>query len=230
MKHQKVLIWLLLVIFCSVPVSSQSTFEGVVESANTTTDETGAAQHFTMTMWVKGGMVRVGISAYGSNPVTTVIYRRDRGLVWMLNDRDRTYFEIRRQEGPPGEKGRVSHPSEIRPTGKKRTILGYACDQLLLKEGETETEYWATKKLGALAGAIGRAFDVNGNEPGAREDDELTRMGYFPLVVRTTLGGKIVESSEVTKVSLRSVEGGLFELPSEYKKESVPDLFHGEGE
>src|SRR5512142_1154309 len=69
-------------------------FEGIVESKNLTTDETGAFRQFTLTMWIKKDRIRVQTSAFGSTPASTMIYRGDRLVTWMLNDDDQTYFEI----------------------------------------------------------------------------------------------------------------------------------------
>jgi hypothetical protein len=206
-------------------IRAQSGFEGVVESVNTTTDEMGAFQRFTMTMWVKDGKVRISMTPFGSNPGTTVLYHRDRGSTLMLNDQEKTYFEV--HQSAPNE--RVPEPrtkSSIKRTGKVRSILGYPCDQLVARDGEAEAEYWATKKLGGLAAAIAGALDIEGGE-GVGAKDELSAMGYFPLIARIRLEGRIIESSEVTKLQRRQCENALFELPAGYKKQSMQDVMEG---
>jgi hypothetical protein len=206
-------------------IKAQAGFEGVVESVNTTTDEMGATQRFTMTMWVKDGMVRISMSPFGSNPGTTILYHRDRGSTLMLNDQEKTYFEIR--QASPGE--RTPEPrnkTSMKRTGKVRTILGYPCDQLVTRDGDAQSEFWATKKLGGLATAIAGALDEGGGE-GGEAKDELAAMGYFPLVARIRLEGRIIESSEVTKLQKRKCENALFELPEGYKKQSMQDVMEG---
>ena len=231
MKTPKALMSPLLLIALSVSsMIAQSSFEGMVESNNTTTDEMGALQRFTMTIWVREGRVRISMSSFGSNPGTTILYHRDRGLTLMLDDRERTYFEIRQPRKSPGDQ-RLEAPrqSEIKRTGKARKILGYPCDQLIARDGDAETEYWATKGLSSLAEAIASALGGDGNEVGSGVKDELAAMGYFPLIARTKLEGSVVESSEVTKIQKRRFEDSLFELPAGYRKQSVQDMIQEPG-
>jgi hypothetical protein len=209
---------------------AQSPFEGMVESKNTTTDELGALQQFTMTIWVREGRVRISMSAFGSDPGTTILYYRDRGLTLMLDDQERTYFEIRQSSKSPGDQ-RLEAPSQsnIRRTGKARKILGYPCDQLIARDGDAQTEYWATKGLSSLAETIASALGGDGNEAGAGVKDELAAMGYFPLIARTKLEGNIIESTEVTKIQKHRFADSLFELPAGYKKQSFQDMMQEPG-
>lgn len=216
---------LFLLVFPLSLTRAQPGFEGIVESVNTTTDETGAPQRFTMTMWVKDGKVKISISPFGSNPGTTILYYRDRGSTLMLNDQEKTYFEMR--QSSPGERApELQNQSSIKRTGKVRAILGYPCDQLVARDGEAHAEFWATKKLGGLAAAIAGALEGEGGEGGGAKD-ELAAMGYFPLIARIRLEGRIIESSEVTKLQKRRCENALFELPTGYKKQSMQDVMEG---
>jgi hypothetical protein len=208
--------------FCA---SAQAPFEGVIESANLTSDEMGAPQKYTMTMSVKGGMVRVDIPSYGSTPGTALIYRRDLKCVWVLDDAERSYFEM--QQEASGREGIAGERPQIRSSGRTKKILGYPCDQLVMQTGDAKTEFWGTKKLGALAKAIALAIEAGGEEGGGVMNDELASMGYFPLVARTKLEGVVVESSEVTKIEGKKLEPALFEVPKGYRKQSRQEIFQG---
>ncbi|MEK9136807.1 MAG: hypothetical protein AAB393_06760, partial [Bacteroidota bacterium] len=107
-----------LVLFLTLYVcaSAQAQFEGTIESKNLTTDETGSPQQFTMTMYVKNGMVKIHNSAIGTSPSSTMIYRNDKKVVWMLNEEERTYFEIRQDD----KAEQLQVPVE---TKKKRSIV-----------------------------------------------------------------------------------------------------------
>lgn len=203
----------------------QAVFEGFVESRNTTTDEMGEPQRYTMTLRVKGDIIRTEISAFGSNPSSILIYRRDLGVVWVLNEKAKTFFEMRTDaQSPTGEGGQTRAASRIRRTGKTKRILGYPCDQLILRSGDAQTEYWGTKKLPALAASIARAFGSEQAEPNGGMIDEVTAMGYFPMVVRTRFEGRLIESSEVTRIDMQALPDTLFVVPPEYHKELAPDM------
>ena len=214
----------------ALPAHAQ--FEGLVESRNLTSDETGATQKFTMKLWVKKDMVKIEISAMGSTPGSTILYRRDVGKVVMLNDQEKTYFEI--QQGAGGGNGQDRQGVErdampvVRRTGKSKKILGYSCDQVFMRTGEAETEYWGTKSLGALASAISQTFDVEGNEAGTGWNDDLMKLGYFPLLAQTRMGGKVLESSEVIKIEPRELSPEVFAIPPEYTKQGIRDLIKEE--
>jgi hypothetical protein len=222
------LLILLLALFpgaASTWLRAQTAFEGVVESRNTTTDELGELQRYTMTLRVKGDMVRTEISAFGSNPASVLIYRRDLGVVWILDEKGRTFFEMRTAGQDRVGEGRQEpgHP-QIRKTGRSKKILGFLCDQLILRSEEAQTEYWGTRKLTALAATIARAFGSDVSESNSGMNDALAALGYFPMIARTKLGGRVIESSEVTKIIRCSLEDHLFAVPSDYRKETAPDM------
>jgi hypothetical protein len=211
-----------------VPATGEGQFEGIVESKNLTTDETGAPQRFVMTMWIKADRVKVQISAMGSSPGSTVIYRNDRGVIWMLNDEDQTYYEVSQddQSGKgktaPAPKGNTPF---LRKPGRTRKILGYVCNQYVIKHLDTETEIWGTRKLSNLVQALSKALGSEDLESGSAWSDELTTLGVFPMVATTKIEGRVVESSEVTKVQPQNLQTSLFEIPTGYRKQSTGDLF-----
>lgn len=219
---------LLVGLFCiagTPALRGQTMFEGIVESRNMTTDEMGDHQQYTMILLVKGDMVRTEISSFGSNPSSILIYRRDLGRVWVLNEKGKTFFEMRMSDqGENREGGRAGGKSRVKKTGKTKKILGYSCDQLILLNEEAQTEYWGTRSLSALASSIARAFGSDPTEPNGGMNDELASLGYFPMIVRTRLEGRLIEYSEVTKIDRRGLADSLFVLPSGFRKESTPEM------
>ena len=206
---------------------SSAQFEGIVESRNMTTDERGTPQQSTMTMWITADMVRIQMSATESSPASVIIYRTDRHLVWMLNDAEKTYFEVRQEENglvrPQQHPPVTEEKEQIRRSGRKRTILGYPCEQLIIAHPETETEIWGTKKLGNLARTLSKALGAEGGEaPGW--NDELANLGIFPLIAATKVEGSVVESSEVIKIEPRKIPREFFDLPPGYKRQAARDL------
>jgi len=68
-------------------------FEGVIESRNRTTDELGAEQQYVMTMWIKGRCEDHDLCNV-TTPASTMIYRSDLRVIRMLDDDNKTYFEV----------------------------------------------------------------------------------------------------------------------------------------
>ncbi len=199
-------------------------FEGVIESSNMTTDETGAEQHYVMTMWIKGTMAKITNTATSSTPAGTMIYRSDLRVIRILNDENKTYFEVPQGKSKEEESGEKTDPATVRKTGKSRKILGYRCEQFLIAQGESETEIWGTKDLRGLSSSLARALGEESAGQGAAWNDELTKLGVYPLLANTKIDGKVVESQEVVKIEKQSLPEDLFSLPAGYKKQSVGDI------
>ncbi|HXX64164.1 MAG TPA: DUF4412 domain-containing protein [Bacteroidota bacterium] len=203
--------------------TARAQFEGLVETRNTTTDEMGVQQQYVMTMCVKNSMARITSSATGSSPATTMIYRSDKKIIWMLNDDDKTYYEITQDTGPDQTSPQQDKPV-VKMTHKTRKILGYLCEQVLISQSDLQTEIWATKSLGGLSTALARALgqEQSGGEGGWT--DELAKMGLFPLLVSTRSEGKIVESQEIVKIEKKTLSEDLFLLPSNYTRQTVDQI------
>lgn len=216
------LLFLLISSACAVTISLAQ-FEGIVETRNLTTDEEGKPQQFKITMWIKSDRVRVQTTAFGSSPASTMIYRSDRKVTWMLNEDERTYFEILRKTQPSPEhpsSGGGPHPS-ISRTGKTRKILGYPCEQVLVKREDEETEIWGTKALPLLGATIRKVLgEPETGAPGGWQE-ELDALGFFALSASTRIEGAQVEQQETTKIEKREVASGLFELPARYRKQDI---------
>ena len=199
-------------------------FEGIVESNNLTIDETGSPQKYVMTMWIKTNMVKVKTASSGAIPSSTMIYRNDKRTVWVLNDEDKTYFEIPQSEQAQNVDSIPKWPPpddyEIQKSGKKKKILGYACEQVFIKRADQETEIWGTKELVHLFRAISKALGDDRIEDANDWTDEIMKMGLFPLISSTKIEGNLVESQEVTRIEHLSLSQEMFELPVGYRKEN----------
>jgi hypothetical protein len=217
----------LLVLWPVVPAAAQ--FEGEVEFWNkTTTDESGSAFEYLTKMSIKGGLLRLHTTSSGSTPASTMIYRTDRGVFWILNEEEQSYLEVRTTGGHGGElPNNLPAEAEIqfRATGKTRTILGYRTEQYVAEDGERKIEIWGTTNLQSLASALKQVFESAQGEEASTWNDQLAARGIFPMVSRILLQGQVVESSEVRKIVRKSVPDELFELPAGYRKVSVDALF-----
>lgn len=200
-------------------------FEGIVESKNLTIDETGKTQQFSMTMWIREGRMRVENGAIGSTPPSTMIYRNDKGVFWILNGEEKTYIEILLHpevgETPkPPDAGERSRPT-IKKTKRTRTVLGYPCEQYVVSRPGEETVIWGTKRLSKLLAALTTALGSGHQEADESWSDELTKMGIYPMLATTKVDGRVIESQEVVKIETRVLPQELFELPDGYQRESV---------
>lgn len=199
-------------------------FEGVIESSNTTTDETGTDQHYVMTMWIKEAMAKITSTATPSTPATTMIYRSDLRIVRILNDENKTYFEIPQGKMKDDSPDMQNEPASVKKTGKTKKFLGYRCEQFMITQGESETEIWGTKDLRGLSASLARALGEERVGQGAAWNDELTKLGIYPLLANTRIEGKVIESQEVVKIEKMTLGEDLFSLPAGYKKQSVGDI------
>jgi hypothetical protein len=210
---------------CAVSISLAQ-FEGIVETRNLTTDEAGMPQQFKITMWIKSDRVRVQSTAFGSSPASTMIYRSDRKVTWMLNEDERTYFEILQKTQPSPERpysGEELHPT-ISRTGKTRKVLGYPCEQVLVKRENEETVIWGTKSLASLSVTIRRVLgEPETGAPGGWQE-QLDALGLYALSASTRIEGALVEQQETTKIEKREVASGLFELPAGYRKQDIGEM------
>jgi Domain of unknown function (DUF4412) len=199
-------------------------FEGVIESSNTTTDETGADQRYVMTMWIKGTMAKITNTATATTPASVMIYRSDLRVIRILNDENKTYFEVPEGRSKDDNAADGSEPAAVKKTGRAKKVLGYRCEQFLIKQGDIETEIWGTMELKGLSASLARALGEESAGQGAAWNDELTKLGVFPLLANTRIEGKVVESQEVVRIEKRSLSEDLFSLPAGYKKQSVGDI------
>jgi hypothetical protein len=213
----------MLTLLLILPLRATSQFEGLVESTNTTVDELGVQQKYTMTMWLKGGWVRVGTSGTASLPGTTMIVRPDLHARWVLDDSSRSYFEVEvSDENPSPQAGAGRQSSAVRPTGKTRKILGYRCDEYRITHDEVSTELWGTKELAALQAAMHTAFG-GGDEAEQTWASELEALGIFPMIATVRVDGVVMESHEVRKIEKRALPAELFALPDGYRKHNIND-------
>lgn len=218
-----------LVLFAAFP--SRGQFEGVVETKNLTRDEMGRPHEYVMTLWIKKDMVKVINSAIGSTPGTTMIYRNDMRVAWILNDESKTYYaiphEITKEESGSERTKPLAPKYSLKRTRKVRRILSYPAEQIVITQKEQRTVVWGTKKLKNLSIALSKTLGDRESGNGAGWTGEITRMGLYPLASSTVIHGKVVESQEVTKIESRALLPELFEVPAAYKEQLADPMLRG---
>jgi len=179
-----------------------------------------------MTIWVRRDMIKIRIPDIGAMPGSTVIYRHDRKMSWVINDAEKTYFEVSLASQQPEEMQRDQDPDKPRVERTKRTrkILGYSCEQVVLRRGESETEIWGTGGLGDLSARLDSL--LGGAQTGSSGGDQelLAQLRLFPLISITRYEGKVIESQEVTKIERRQLGADLFTIPADYKKQPSMEM------
>ena len=214
----------LFVVLLCASARANAQFEGLVESRNFTVDDNGVGQQFDMTIWVRRDMVKVRIPTVGDTPGSTVVYRHDRKLSWIFNDAEKTYFEVSQVDHGIGqEHDQEPDKPQIDRTKRTRQVLGYVCEQILLKRGESQTEIWGAKGLIDLATRLDTLLGNAGGQPPGADTELLRQLQLFPLVSVTKYGGKVIDSQEVTRIERRPLGEELFVIPPDYRKQSSPE-------
>lgn len=115
--------------------------------------------------------------------------------------------------------------ADIEVTGKTDTILGYKCNQILVKDKGTVTEMWAAEGLGTFAGlgnqggGGGGPFGGHKSANAAKWEEVLKGKGGFPLrVISTDTKGKQSFKMEATKIEPGILPDSLFLPPPGYSK------------
>jgi hypothetical protein len=130
--------------------------------------------------------------------------------------------------------------TDIERTGKSERILGYNCEQILVKDKKrkTVTELWVASGLGTFMG-MGGGGPMGGSSGGgglfgsrksssasaAKWEEVLRGKSGFPMRV-VTLDAKGVQTykMEATKVESARQPESLFVPPDDYKKFEMPNF------
>ncbi len=215
-------------LYAGLQSAALAQFEGVIESNNITSDETGEPLTSVMTIWVKKDRARIQTRYAEHTPGATMIYRNDRNALWILNDEEKSYFEIGHKREERGVHPRAEQtPDEhmrLKRTGRSRTILGYPCEQIIQSGEDQTTEIWATAKLADVGSTLENVVGEDSGGDGADVSDELRSLGLFPLSSVTRIEGTLVESQEITKIERTALSNALFELPPGYTKQTMDSM------
>ena len=181
------------------------TFEGVVEYSVTT--ERGTMP---MKYMKKGDNVRVEMEGPQGMKATILINEKDNKSV-MLMDQMKMYMKM---PTPPMGDSTAPKP-EITKTGKSQKLLGYDCQQYIVKEGNQATEVWITKDLGPFQ--MFRMGGPRGQSNAEAWQKAIGNEGGFPLLATTKEGDEQLSKMEATKVEKTSLDDALFKIPDDYK-------------
>ncbi len=180
----------------------------------------------------KGTLIRIDpgegpvsmIMDYTKGEMIMLMHEQQMYMVHKLNDHKRP---VSTEGSDPDHE---AHDVDVQDTGKTDTILGYRCNQFLVRDGDKTTEIWIAHGLGFFGGLgapggggfMGRP---RSSEKAAKWEKIFKGKEGFPLrVITHDSDSKEVSRMEVTKIEKGGVSAADFAPPPEYKAFSMPDL------
>ncbi|MEX2117659.1 MAG: DUF4412 domain-containing protein [Bacteroidota bacterium] len=200
--------FLFLLISIPLIVVPAQDFEGVI---NFTMDESSPMEYFT-----KGEMVRMQLEMPGMK--MAIVVNSKTGAAFMLMTESKVYMEMNLKD-LPAPKG-AEEDIDFQKTGKTVTILGYTCEQVLIRQRGMEVEMWVTKGLGRF---VHSNFNAGPKSPAVKKiEDELTSKGYFPLRMISKSEDQGEFRMEALSVTRKPLKKDLFVIPNGFTKIQMP--------
>ena len=205
-------------------VFAANNFEGKVTLAMTSAK--GKTQDMNYSM--KGQKIRMDIKAEGHEMSSIMDMAKLEMLMLMPEQNMYMVMPIKKPIEQAMEKQGAS-TAEVELTGKTDTILGYKCNQILVKDKGTVTEMWVAEGLGMFmglgnGGGGGGPFG-GGHKAAAKWEEVLKGKGGFPLrVIMHDPKGKETFKMEATKIEPGVRPDSDFVPPAGYQKFQMPDL------
>ncbi|HVU16389.1 MAG TPA: DUF4412 domain-containing protein [Candidatus Didemnitutus sp.] len=210
----------------AVAARAADAFEGTLHIAITS----DKGQTMNMTQTFKGNAIRIDPD---NAPVSMIMDMDKRVMTTLIHERHMymtrpmpTADEARKMaaDGKSPE-----HDPDIQATGKTEVILGYKCNQYLVKDGDKTTELWLAPDLGVFNGLMqsggggGNPFS-RGKQTAVEAKWEKVFKGKpgYPLRVVTHKGSGTDFKMEVTKVEKGGVSSAQMMAPSDYQEFKMP--------
>ena len=184
---------------------TKKSFEGVLEVQVQNTER---VQLYTFS--VKNGRIRVE-PADVTDATQVILVDHPAKKTYVLLPPLEEYIEI-------ANAGEVGHePTGLQKTELTGEILGYTCDQFIVKSSQAEVELWATKEFGTAGTMLTTIVAQSFNTP--TWETELLGMGYFPMkVIIRDAAGYDAGKFEVNTVQKKALGDFLFRIPKGYEK------------
>ncbi len=205
-------------------------FEGVMEMKTTSSHGDGAMRTAHFSLSIKGNKLLADMKEMeGVRQPGKMIFRGDKGVMWIVDVPRKSYLEIDLKDSEQesqAENGGGAPEAKIRKTGKSAPILGYVCDEWVVKDGDVDVAIWGTPKLGGMYEDLYKVFgQVKGRGRGPEHEigweGDLARMKVFPLKIVQSQGGAVTETQEITRIDAKPLAASLFEVPAGYTKQEM---------
>jgi len=223
MRKRTHIIFLMFVLLSGVSIAQ---FEGAIDMKVTMQDE-GKSHQMLYTMMVKKNLMAANIKGEDKENIESkFIFRGDKKVLWIVNDAEKVYLEYSlKDEQKPSAKETEKSNVKVKKTGKKETILGYPCEEVIVEEGNEVTHLWGTTKLGDFYSDLMKSFGyVEGEEASSGSsgwEAELEALKIFPLKIISMENGQVKQTQEVTKIESKSIPVSTFEVPKGYTKQKL---------
>lgn len=152
-------------------------------------------------------------------------------IILMNEEKMYMVHAIKPDDLPKETKEKLAPTADVEATGKTEKILGYLCNQFLVKDGKNTTELWVAEDLGMFAGMGGQGGGgMFGNKKGnsemaAKWEQVLKGKGGFPLrVITRNAAGKETFKMEATKIEKGGVKDADFVPPADFTKFEMPNF------
>jgi len=207
--------------------SAADAFQGKVSLAITA----GKGKSQTLNYSIKDQRLRMDMEAEGHSVATIMDMGKLEMLMLMAEQKMYMVMPMKKPVEQAMAKQGGESTADIEFTGKTDTILGYKCNQILVKDKGTVTEMWVAEGLGMFMG-LGQQGGGGGMFGGghksanaAKWEEALKGKGGFPLrVISTDPKGKESFRMEATKIEPGTLPDSLFVPPAGYQKFQMPDL------
>jgi len=209
----------------AVQTFAADTFEGKVSLAITA--DKGKAMNLDYSL--KGQKIRMDVNTEGRQMASIMDMTKLEMLMLMPEQQMYMTMPMKKPVEEAMQKA-GGGDADVEVTGKSETILGYKCNQILVKDKGTVTEVWAAEGLGAFMGLGGGGPMGGGGRRGgaasaAKWEEAMKGKGGFPLrVISRDAAGKQTFKMEATKIEPGSLSDSLFSPPAGYQKFAMPDM------
>ncbi|MCB0429572.1 MAG: DUF4412 domain-containing protein [Flavobacteriales bacterium] len=208
--HAKYLAAVAALFFGTVGASMADGFEGTIEFVKMTQTDTSNYVYY-----VKGDHIRIENTVRGEVKGVMLVDLGEKSLLALSPER-KLYMDVNNSPLNPGDKNNY----EVMKTGNKKTIQGFECEQVRVrnKSQNTEVTYW-------LASGGFQFFPSLINTVNRKENTSIYYLvidGFedaFPfLTVENSLLREERTRMEVTKITKKSIDDKLFNVPDGYVK------------
>lgn len=200
-------------------------FEGKISLAVTAERE----RTMNMDYSLKGQKVRMDMNSEGDLVSTIMDLGKMEMLMLMPDQQMYMVMPMNQKVEQAMEKAGVD-TADVEVTGKTESILGYKCNQILVKDKGLVTEMWVAEGLGAFMGLaggnpMGGGMMGGGKPASAKWEAALKGKGGFPLrVITRDAKGKVSFKMEATKIQPGALPDSQFTAPAGYQKFSMPGM------
>lgn len=177
-----------------------------------------------MTMQLAGGKVRVD-----TGPAHMIVLPSEKKLLVLVAEQKMCM--VKSLDDPAGQPSKTGEPPVVERTGKKETISGFDCEQVLLKDKKGGvTEIWTSPAAPDMSEFVSTFQTVARLHPAAAKYDwtgtlSQKDLNTYPIrVIRYDNEGKEETRMTVLSINKDTVPPSVFAVPAGYQTVEMPDF------